>query len=94
MRSLEIWSSNIGEGFDEAMATGNIDRSWATSGLKPQEQWVVPDYVVDMCPGLPDLEALNDCAELFATPDTASPKAGSSTIRPSGATPMPSASRR
>jgi len=68
--SLEIWSSNIGEGFDVAMATGNIE-VLGESGLRPQEQWMVPSYVVDMCPGLPSWEALNDCAELFATPDTA-----------------------
>ena len=67
--SLEIWSSNIGEGFDTAMATGNI-QVLGESGLQPQEAWFVPSYVVDMCPGLPSWEALNDCKELFATADT------------------------
>jgi glycine betaine/proline transport system substrate-binding protein len=47
--SLEIWSSNIGEGFDAAMATGNIE-VLGESGLRPQEQWMVPAYVIDMCP--------------------------------------------
>jgi len=68
--SLEIWSSNIGEGFDAAMATGNI-QILGESGLRPQEAWFVPAYVVDMCPGLPSWEALNDCTDLFVTPDTA-----------------------
>ena len=67
--SLEIWSSNIGEGFDEAMATGNI-AIVGESGLVPQEAWYVPGYVVEMCPGLPSWEALNACKDLFATPDT------------------------
>ncbi len=67
--SLEIWSSNIGEGFDEAMATGNIT-VLGESGLRPQEAWYVPAYVVEMCPGLPSWEALNDCKDLFGTPDT------------------------
>lgn len=67
--SLEIWSSNIGEGFDAAMATGNIT-VLGESGLKPQEQWVVPGYMVEQCPGVTSWETLNECAELFATPDT------------------------
>jgi glycine betaine/proline transport system substrate-binding protein len=67
--SLEIWSSNIGDGFDEAMSTGNISVV-GESGLKPQEEWVVPTYMLEQCPGLPSWEALNDCAELFATADT------------------------
>lgn len=67
--SLEIWSSNIGDGFDEAMATGNIAID-GESGLKPQEEWVVPTYMLEQCPGLPDWTALNDCADLFATADT------------------------
>ena len=68
--SLEIWSSNIGEGFDEAMATGNIS-ILGESGLVPQEEWVVPTYMLEMCPGLPSWEALNGCVDLFSTPDTA-----------------------
>ena len=68
--SLEIWSSNIGEAFDDAMSTGNI-QILGESGLSPQEQWMVPAYVIDMCPGLPNWEALNDCVDLFSTADTA-----------------------
>ena len=67
--SLEIWSSNIGDGFDAAMATGNIS-ILGESGLVPQEQWVVPGYMVEQCPGVTSWETLNECAELFATPDT------------------------
>jgi glycine betaine/proline transport system substrate-binding protein len=29
-----------------------------------------PAYVEEMCPGLPNWEALNGCAEIFATPET------------------------
>ncbi len=68
--TLEIWSSNIGEGFDAAMETGNI-QVLGESGLRPQEAWYVPSYVIDMCPGLPNWEALNDCVDLFSTADTA-----------------------
>ncbi|MEM7122756.1 MAG: ABC transporter substrate-binding protein [Pseudomonadota bacterium] len=68
--TLEIWSSNIGEGFDAAMDTGNV-QVLGESGLRPQEAWYVPSYVIDMCPGLPDWEALHDCVDLFSTADTA-----------------------
>jgi glycine betaine/proline transport system substrate-binding protein len=32
---------------------------------------VVPAYVKELCPGLPDWQALNDCTDVFATPETA-----------------------
>jgi len=35
-----------------------------------REDWWYPDYVADLCPGLPDWEALNACSEKFATPET------------------------
>jgi glycine betaine/proline transport system substrate-binding protein len=34
------------------------------------EEWWYPAYMKERCPGLPDWEALNDCAEEFATPET------------------------
>jgi glycine betaine/proline transport system substrate-binding protein len=67
--TLEIWSSNIGEGFDAAIDTGKV-QVLGESGLRPQEAWYVPSYVVEMCPGLPSWEALNNCTELFETADT------------------------
>ncbi len=67
--TLEIWSSNIGESYDEALATGNIE-DIGDLGLVPVETWYYPDYVGELCPGLPSYTALNDCAEMFATPDT------------------------
>ncbi|WP_028865980.1 ABC transporter substrate-binding protein [Psychromonas aquimarina] len=37
---------------------------------KTREEWWYPSYVEQQCPGLPDWKALNNCAELFATPET------------------------
>ena len=34
-------------------------------------QWWYPIYMKEKCPGLPDWEALNACAEVFATSETA-----------------------
>ena len=42
----------------------------ATHDAKTREDWWYPSYVEDVCPGLPDWEALNACAEMFATPDS------------------------
>lgn len=67
--TLEIWSSNIGEGWDEHFDSGAVEIV-AHSGLQPQEAWYVPGYMVEMCPGLPSWTALNDCADMFATPET------------------------
>ena len=39
--------------------------------MQAKEEWWYPLYMKEKCPGLPDWKALNDCAELFATPETA-----------------------
>ncbi len=67
--TLEIWSSNIGEHFDKALASGNVEEI-GDLGLEPREAWYYPVYVKEHCPGLPNWEALKDCAEVFATPET------------------------
>ena len=67
--TLEIWSSNIGENYDKALATGNVIEI-GDLGLEPREGWMYPKYVEAQCPGLPDWEALMKCAEVFATPET------------------------
>lgn len=67
--ALEIWSSNIGEHYDKALASGKVVEI-GDLGLVPVETWMYPAYVEEMCPGLPDWQALNACAGLFATPET------------------------
>ncbi|GIS98491.1 MAG: hypothetical protein CM1200mP26_02040 [Acidimicrobiales bacterium] len=42
----------------------------ATHDAKTREEWWYPSYIEDVCPGLPDWQALNECAEMFATPDS------------------------
>lgn len=67
--SLEIWMSNIGELYPEAIAAGKVEEV-GDLGLASREAWYYPAYVEEMCPGLPDWQALNACAEIFASPDT------------------------
>ena len=42
----------------------------ATHEAKTREEWWYPEYVEEACPGLPDWEALNKCAAMFATAAT------------------------
>lgn len=68
--SMEVWKSTFGAAFYKAMLKGGIIDA-GTHAAETREEWWYPAYVADLCPGLPDWEALNRCAEQFATPDTA-----------------------
>ena len=67
--SMEIWEVNVGEGFSELVEKGEIEVIGET-GLEGGGGWVYPAFAEEMCPGLPDYEALKDCAQLFATAET------------------------
>jgi glycine betaine/proline transport system substrate-binding protein len=67
---LENWNQTSKKYYDEYTADGRIE-PLGEIGLVGAEGWYYPDYVAEQCPGLPEWTALKDCAELFATPDTA-----------------------
>ena len=67
--TMEIWSSNIGEHYDNALASGNVEEI-GDLGLVPVESWFFNNAAKEKCPGLPDYKALNDCVEAFATAET------------------------
>lgn len=67
--SLEIWTSNYGDGCKQLISDGGITVI-GEAGIRAQEHWYVPAYAIEMCPGLPDWTALNDCTDVFGTPDT------------------------
>lgn len=68
--AMEIWETTGREAMDEAVATGNVVNLGST-GMNAIEEWWYPAYMKEVCPGLPDWQALNDCAEAFSTPETA-----------------------
>ncbi len=68
--AMEIWETTGREAMDEATATGKVENLGKT-GMMAIEEWWYPAYMKERCPGLPDWKALNDCAEAFATPETA-----------------------
>jgi len=65
----EVWEGAFGVAFMEQVDAGCVIDA-ATHDAKTREEWWYPSYVEDVCPGLPDWEALNACAEMFATPDS------------------------
>jgi glycine betaine/proline transport system substrate-binding protein len=68
--AMEIWETTGRDAMDEATATGKVENVGET-GMQAIEEWWYPMYMKERCPGLPNWEALNDCAEAFAIPETA-----------------------
>jgi len=68
--AMEIWETTGRDAMDEATATGMVENLGET-GMQAIEEWWYPLYMKEQCPGLPNWEALNDCAEAFSTPETA-----------------------
>lgn len=69
--SVEIWLNNVGEVFPKALAAGEIE-DIGTLGLETREGWLYPKFMEEVCPGLPDWQALEapGCVAALATPDT------------------------
>ena len=70
--AMEMWETTGRDAIDEYTADGRVVNVGST-GMDAIEEWWYPSYMKEKCPGLPNWEALNDCAEAFATPET-SPK--------------------
>ncbi|MCH9704887.1 MAG: ABC transporter substrate-binding protein [Proteobacteria bacterium] len=69
--SHEVWQSTFGKSFYNAMEKGGVIDA-GTHEAETLEEMGVPQYVIDdnLCPGLPNWEALKDCHEVFATADS------------------------
>ncbi len=65
----EVWQGAFGVAFEKVVGEGCVIDA-ATHDAKTREEWWYPAYVAELCPGLPDWQALNKCAEMFATPET------------------------
>jgi glycine betaine/proline transport system substrate-binding protein len=68
--AMEIWETTGREAMDEAVASGTVENLGET-GMQAIEEWWYPSYMAEQCPGLPNWEALKECAEVFSTPETA-----------------------
>jgi glycine betaine/proline transport system substrate-binding protein len=69
--SHEVWQSSFGKSFYNAMAKGGVIDA-GTHEAMTLEEMGVPTWVIekDLCPGLPNWEALKNCKDVFATPDS------------------------
>ncbi|MCL5776943.1 ABC transporter substrate-binding protein [Limibaculum sp. FT325] len=68
--AMEMWETTGRQAMDEATATGQVV-NFGPTGMEAVEEWWYPSYMKEKCLGLPDWKALNDCAEAFATAETA-----------------------
>ncbi|MFT5638567.1 MAG: glycine betaine/proline transport system substrate-binding protein, partial [Paracoccaceae bacterium] len=69
--SHEVWQSSFGASFYNAMAKGGVIDA-GTHSAATLEEMGVPQYVIDnnLCPGLPNWEALKNCKDVFTTADS------------------------
>src|SRR5438093_2707127 len=67
---LEQWLQATRKPFEEYESQGKLEKI-GPLGLEGHEGWYYPEYVEQMCPGLPDWKALKGCESKFATPETA-----------------------
>ncbi len=67
--NVEVWEGTHASSLAAAKEAGGIVEA-GTHTATTREDWWYPIWTKEACPGLPDWEALNDCSELFATPET------------------------
>ena len=69
--SHEVWQSAFGASFDAARDAGGL-LDWGDHEARTLEDMGYPNWVAELCPGLPDWTALKnpDCAAKFVTPDS------------------------
>ena len=68
--AMEMWETTGKDSMEKSLSTGKTVDLGET-GMNAKEEWWYPLYMKELCPGLPNWEALNDCAEAFSTPETA-----------------------
>jgi glycine betaine/proline transport system substrate-binding protein len=61
---IEVWEPSMGQKFNQLVANGDIIDLGAHEA-KVIEDWWYPKYVEDLCPELPQWQALNKCRALF-----------------------------
>ncbi|WP_163830874.1 ABC transporter substrate-binding protein [Spartinivicinus ruber] len=68
---LEVWQYSMIEDFNRMLSNKAILDA-GTHAAKTREDWWYPVYIKQFCPGLPGWKALNDCSQLFSTPESGS----------------------
>lgn len=67
---VEAWEGSMKTAFEAAVANeGMVDAG--THAAQTREEWWIPSYVLETCPGATTWDGLDACAEQFATAETA-----------------------
>ena len=66
---VEVWEGTHITNFLNYVGEGTLLDAGTHLAIT-REEWWYPLYMEERCPGLPDWQALDACAELFATPET------------------------
>ncbi|MFK7754397.1 MAG: ABC transporter substrate-binding protein [Sedimentitalea sp.] len=67
--TLEVWTNNVGDIYPKMKDAGKIV-DIGPLGLETREGWVYPKHMEEICPGLPDWNALVACQEKLVTGET------------------------
>ena len=67
--TLEVWTNNVGDIYPKMKEAGKIV-DIGPLGLTTREGWMYPTHMEDICPGLPDWEALIACKDKMVTGET------------------------
>lgn len=62
---VEVWEGTMADDFERVLKFGKIVDAGNHSATT-REEWWYPNYVEEVCSGLPDWRALRKCAPLFA----------------------------
>ena len=65
---IEVWE-DFAELFNAALDKGGLLDAGTHEALT-REEWWLPNFVIEMCPGLPNWKVLNKCSDMFARPDS------------------------
>jgi len=65
----EINEIHFGSLYEDAKSSGNIEEVTIYEAVA-REDWWYPDYVEDICPGMPNWKALAECSDKFERPDS------------------------
>ena len=67
--TVQIWERSFSKLYKQALSKGGIVDAGNHDAIT-REGWWLPDFVIKMCPGLPNWEFLKKCSNMFARPDS------------------------
>lgn len=67
--SLEIWSDRVSDVYLQGLEQGKLTKL-GELGMEARQGWLYPNYMEEICPGLPKWEALKDCKDALVTAET------------------------